>query len=133
MKAGSVCFGVGSLLDLLQAWLSPANPLARITQLVLVHRDRPRNFFPSCDHCPLKLHWFRAFDREPPMVPETTECIKHGLRFDSAYAAATHCVVEHPVAILPRAIVLPIGNIMQHGAFRYFPSNGPPIIDQSER
>src|SRR6266699_1422530 len=97
MKPGSAAFGVGTLLDLLQAWLGSANPFACITELVLIHRDRPRNFFSPCDHRSLELHWFRAFDRELPMVPEARECVKHR------------------VAILPRPIVLPIGNIVQHG------------------
>jgi hypothetical protein len=48
MKASSLPFGVGSLLDLLQAWLGAANPIARTIDRVLIHRDRPQNFFRSC-------------------------------------------------------------------------------------
>src|SRR5205814_6020265 len=117
--------GIRSLLDLLHAWLGPANPIARIIELVLIYRDRPRNFFPSCHHRPLELHWFRAFDREFPMMPETVERIKHRLRFHRTYATAAHCVVKHPVAILPWAIVLVISSIVQHRSVPIFSFKRP--------
>src|SRR4029077_7977583 len=120
-KASSLPFGIGSLLDLLQAGLGAANPIARIIDLVLIHRDRPRNFFRSCHHLPAEFHGFRAFDRELPMMPETVERIKHRLGFHSAHSTAAHRVVKHSVAILPWAIVLLIGHVVQHGGVPIFP------------
>src|SRR6266699_6888417 len=111
-------FGIGSLLDLLQAWLGAANPIARIIDLVLVHRDRSRNC--SCHHRPADLHGFRAFDREFPMMPETIEGVIYRLRFHHADTTATHRVVKHPVAILPWAIVLLISNVVQYGGIPIF-------------
>src|SRR5260370_34864613 len=64
---------------------------------------------------------FRSFDRELPMMPETAERIKHRLRFHSAHPTAAHRVVKHPVAILPWAIVLLIGHVVQHGGVPIFP------------
>jgi hypothetical protein len=36
MKASSPAFGVGSLLDPLQTWLVPANPIARFVDLTRI-------------------------------------------------------------------------------------------------
>src|SRR6266699_1847360 len=118
--AESPRFGLSSLLDLLQAWLCATNPIARLIHVILVHRDRPRNFLPSRNHPPLELHRFSAFDRELPMMPETVKCIKHRLRFHSTYATAAHRVVKHPIAVLPRALVLLIGNVVQNGSVPIF-------------
>ena len=54
------------------------------------------------------------------MMSEFEESIIHGFGFGWANATATHGVIEHPVAILPRAVVLAVGDIVQHRSVPIF-------------
>ena len=47
-------------------------------------------------------------------MPEFVERVKHGLSFNSAHPAAPHGEVEHAVAILPGALLVPVRDIVQH-------------------
>src|SRR5207244_5302198 len=65
-------------------------------------------------------------------MPEFVESVIHGLAFSRANPAATHGVIKHPVAILPRSLVLVISYIVQHRsvpifAFKRPAHNGPKI------
>jgi hypothetical protein len=48
------------------------------------------------------------------MMPELEQSVIHGLGFGRANATATHGVIKHPVAILPWALVLTVGDVVQH-------------------
>src|SRR5262249_35080414 len=119
--AASPPFGVRSLLNLLESGISVADPVARLVDLSRIHWNRARNFFPSRHECALVLHRLRTSDREFPMMPKPVERVKHGLGFNRTHAAATHCVVEHPVAILPWALVFPVSDIVQYRSVPVFP------------
>src|SRR6266496_366835 len=118
-ETSSVAFGLGSLLDLFQAWLGATNPIPRVIDLVNAHRDGSRNS--SCYRLAFELHWLPAFDREFPVIPESIQGVIHGLGFHCAHATATHRVVKHAVAIPPRPIALPVSDIVQHGSVPIFP------------
>src|SRR5438034_11028537 len=107
-------FGVRSLLNLVETRISVADPIACIVDLLRIHWNRPRNFFPSRHESALVLHRFGAFDLEFPMMPKPEERVKHGLRFDAADPTATHGVVEHAIAILPCPVVFAVSDIMQY-------------------
>src|SRR5207249_8509452 len=105
--------GVRSLLDLVETGISVADPIACIVDLLRIHWNRAGNFFPSRHERTLILHWFGAFDREFPMMPKSVERVEHGLRFSAADPTATHGVVEHAIAILPRPVVFAVRDVMQ--------------------
>src|SRR2546423_4867131 len=115
--------GLGSLLDLLQTGIGVADPVPCLTDLRWIHGNSAGNFFASRHERAFIFHRFRAFDRKFPMMPELEESVIHGLGFGSANAATTHGIIKHPVAILPRALVLAIGHIMQHRSIPIFSFN----------
>src|SRR5882724_5592925 len=115
-EASSVAFGLGTLLDLFQRRIGATNPIACFVDLV--RRDCSRNS--SGYHRPADFYRFPAFDRKFPVISEPIQGVIHGLGFNGANAAASHGVVKHPVAILPRPIVLLISNIVQHGSLPIF-------------
>src|SRR4029077_15268081 len=137
--------GVRSLLNLVETRISVADPIAGIVDLSRVPWNRARNFFPSRHESALVLHRFGAFDREFPMMPKSVERVKHGLRFSAAHTAATHGVVEHAIAILPRPIVFAVSDVMQYRSVPIFSlkrsahdrpqitRNGRAIDDRSDR
>src|SRR5439155_14617191 len=53
-------------------------------------------------------------------MPKSVERVKHRLSFDRAHAAATHCVVEHAVTILPWTVVIPVSDVVQHRGIPIF-------------
>src|SRR6266567_1532970 len=118
-------FGVSSLIDLVETWIGAANPIAGFVDFSRIHRDGAWNLLASCYHLTFKFHRFPAFDWKFPMVPESVERIIHGLGFDRAHTAATHRIVKHAVAILPRTVVLPVSDVVQHGSVPIFPFKWP--------
>src|SRR5438105_5197614 len=116
----SRAFGVRSLLDLVGTRISVADPIACIVDLSRIHWNRAGNLFPSRHQTALVLHWLGASDREFPMMPKSVERVKHGLRFSAAHTAATHGVVEHAIAILPRPVVFAVSDIMQYRSVPIF-------------
>src|SRR6267378_3968385 len=111
-------FRVRSLLNLFKSRIGILNPITRLVDLSRIHRNRARNrlgnLLSSSYHLSFILHWFRAFDRKLPVMSESVERVKHGLSFNSADPAAPHGEVEHTVAILPGALLVPVCDIVQH-------------------
>src|SRR5438552_2438248 len=118
-------FGVGSLLDLIKSGIGAPNPFARLIDFSRIHRNGAWDLLRPCDQPPLILHGFRAFDWEFPMVSEPVERVIHRLGFNGAHAAAAHRVVKHAVAILPRAIALPVSDIVQDRGVPIFSFESP--------
>ena len=111
-RLASPRFRVRSLLDLFKARIGILNPIARLVNFSRIDWDRARDRLGSRYQLPFILHRFRAFDWKFPVVSELIECVKHGLSFSGAHPAATHGVVEHPVTILPRAVVFAVGDVV---------------------
>src|SRR6266481_3199600 len=59
------------------------------------------------------------------MMPELVESVIHGLAFGRANTAATHGVIKHPVAILPRPLVLAVRDIVEHRSVPIFAFKRP--------
>jgi hypothetical protein len=114
----SVACSFGSLLDLFQTRFGPANPISCFIELVRVHWHGSRNG--SCHRRSADLHCSCAFDRKFPVISESIQSVIDRLSLDTADATATHGVVEHAVAILPRPVLLPVCDIVQHGGIPIF-------------
>src|SRR6266446_809119 len=113
--------GLRALLDLLQTGIRIADPVSGLVDLRRIHRNSAGNFFASRHERAFIFHRFRAFDRKLPMMPELEESVIHGLGFGSTNATATHGIIKHPVAILPRPLVLAVGDVVQHRSIPIFP------------
>ena len=107
-------FGLRSLFDLLEGRISVADPITRFVNFGRINWDRARNRLGSRDQLAFKLDGFRALDWKFPVRREFVDDVKHGLGLDRVHPAATHCVVEHPVAVLPWPVFLLVSGVVQH-------------------
>jgi hypothetical protein len=107
-------FGLRSLFDLLEGRISVDDPMTRFVNFGRINCDRAQNRLGSRDQLAFKLDGFRALDWKFPVMREFVDGVKHGLGFDGVHPAATHRVVEHPVAILPWPVFLLVSGVVQH-------------------
>src|ERR1700724_992585 len=107
--------GLRPLLNLFESGIVTLDPIPRrvnISSTCRLSMGILRFFHRLFLRC--QLRWFNlfgAFYRESPMMTKPIQGIIHRLGFHRAHAAATHGVVEHPVAVLRRPLFLVVGNV----------------------
>src|SRR5438105_1906968 len=110
----------GAGFDLCQRWADVFDPVARCGNvLLLIHGDSARRGLV------LFRRWSWNEVQPFPMPAMTIQSIIHGLGFGRAHSTATHRIVKHAIAFLPRPRLLVVSDIVKNRGVAIFSVKRP--------